>query len=90
MTVAKAARPLSGGYWFFSCNASLAASIDLSYRCESFLLVARMSDSEKSVFISYRRDYGASWARAILQDPKAHGYDVFVDVESIVAGRSSA
>ena len=45
-----------------------------------------MSESDKSVFISYRRKLGAGWARAILQDLKAHGYDVFVDVESIDSG----
>jgi TIR domain len=45
-----------------------------------------MSESDKSVFISYRRKHGAGWARAILQDLKAHGYDVFVDVESIDSG----
>ncbi|MBN1201015.1 MAG: tetratricopeptide repeat protein [Anaerolineae bacterium] len=45
-----------------------------------------MSDSDKTVFISYRR--GVSWAtaRLIFQDLRDHGFDVFMDVESIDSG----
>jgi serine/threonine protein phosphatase PrpC/tetratricopeptide (TPR) repeat protein len=44
------------------------------------------ADSSRTVFISYRRDVSAFIARAIFQDLRAHGYDVFMDVESIDAG----
>jgi hypothetical protein len=61
-------------------------SVDRSiYRMESksFFADDAMSESDKSVFISYRRKLGARCARAIWQDHKLYGYDVFVDVESI-------
>lgn len=45
-----------------------------------------MSDPQQTVFISYRRDPSAFIARAIYQDLRAHGYDVFLDVESIDNG----
>jgi tetratricopeptide (TPR) repeat protein len=41
---------------------------------------------DQSVFISYRRDVSAFMARAILQDLRGHGFDVFMDVESIDSG----
>ena len=44
-----------------------------------------MSD-DKTIFISYRRDKGFYEARAIFQDLRAHGYDVFWDIESIDSG----
>src|SRR5579871_2792729 len=40
-----------------------------------------------SVFISYRRDASAFMARAVFQDLRSHGIDVFMDVESIDSGR---
>jgi tetratricopeptide (TPR) repeat protein len=46
-----------------------------------------MSDAEKTVFISYRRSVSAFIARAIFMDLRAHGYDVFMDVESIDSGQ---
>ena len=45
-----------------------------------------MADSasiEKTVFISYRRETSSFLARAIFLDLRHHGYDVFMDVESI-------
>jgi tetratricopeptide (TPR) repeat protein len=45
-----------------------------------------MSDAEKTVFISYRRNVGSYIARAIFLDLRANGYDVFMDVESIDSG----
>jgi hypothetical protein len=44
------------------------------------------TDTEKTVFISYRRAVSAGWARAIFDDLDAHGHDVFMDVESIDSG----
>jgi len=44
------------------------------------------ADPEKTVFISYRRSVSAYFARAIFMDLRAHGYDVFMDVESIDSG----
>ncbi len=38
------------------------------------------------VFISYRRAPASYIARAIYQDLRAHGYDVFLDVQSIDSG----
>jgi tetratricopeptide (TPR) repeat protein len=40
----------------------------------------------KTVFISYRRIVSSYIARAIFQDLRSHGFDVFMDVESIDAG----
>jgi tetratricopeptide (TPR) repeat protein len=45
-----------------------------------------MPDLQNSVFISYRRKPASYIARAIFQDLKAHGYDVFMDVESLNEG----
>jgi len=43
--------------------------------------------SEKTVFISYRRDAtGKAFARSIKQELKHHGYDAFLDVDCIDAG----
>jgi len=47
-----------------------------------------MSD-DKTVFISYRRSNSAFIARAVFQDLRANGFDVFMDVESIDAGAFS-
>lgn len=41
---------------------------------------------QKTVFISYRRQPARYLARAIYQDLRSHGYDVFFDVESINSG----
>jgi hypothetical protein len=40
-----------------------------------------------SVFISYRRETSDFVARAVFLSLKQHGYDVFMDVESIAAGK---
>jgi tetratricopeptide (TPR) repeat protein len=45
-----------------------------------------MTDAEKTVFISYRREVSSYIARAIFLDLRANGYDVFMDVESIDSG----
>jgi tetratricopeptide (TPR) repeat protein len=45
-----------------------------------------MARVEKTVFISYRRDHGGVWARAIYQDLVANGYDAFFDFQSINSG----
>jgi len=45
-----------------------------------------MSDKQKSVFISYRRETGSYIARAIFQQLTANDFDVFMDVESIDSG----
>lgn len=41
----------------------------------------------KTVFISYRRSVASFIARAIFMDLREHGYDVFMDVESIDGGQ---
>jgi len=46
-----------------------------------------VSDAEKTVFISYRRNVSSFIARAIFLDLREHGYDVFMDVESIDSGQ---
>ncbi len=46
-----------------------------------------MVQEHKTVFISYRRNAAAFPARAIFQDLRDHGYDVFMDVESIDSGQ---
>jgi tetratricopeptide (TPR) repeat protein len=45
-----------------------------------------MSQVHNTVFISYRRSVASFIARAIFGDLRAHGYDVFMDVESIDSG----
>lgn len=45
-----------------------------------------MSETNKSVFISYRRDVSAFIARAVFMDLRLNGWDVFMDVESIDSG----
>jgi tetratricopeptide (TPR) repeat protein len=45
-----------------------------------------MTGTEKTVFISYRRDVSKYPARLVFNDLRAHGYDVFMDVESIDSG----
>jgi hypothetical protein len=45
-----------------------------------------MGDAEKSVFISYRRSVSRHLARSIALDLRAHGYDVFFDVDTINSG----
>ncbi len=44
-----------------------------------------MGRIEKTVFISYRRT-NASWALAVFQNLKHHGYDVFFDFDGIASG----
>src|SRR5262245_1256839 len=43
-----------------------------------------------NAFISYRREASAMVARAVFQDLRAYGVDVFMDVESIGSGRFDA
>jgi len=45
-----------------------------------------MSQTHNTVFISYRRSASAFLARAIYMDLTQHGYNVFMDVESIDSG----
>jgi tetratricopeptide (TPR) repeat protein len=45
-----------------------------------------MTNVERTVFLSYRRDTSSYLARAIYQDLRHNGYDVFMDVESIDSG----
>jgi tetratricopeptide (TPR) repeat protein len=45
-----------------------------------------MTDPQITVFISYRRSVASYIARAVFMDLRAHGYDVFMDVESIDSG----
>jgi hypothetical protein len=45
-----------------------------------------MSRAENTVFISYRRSASSFIARAIFLNLREHGYDVFMDVESIDSG----
>jgi hypothetical protein len=42
---------------------------------------------DNRAFISYRRDLSAFMARAVFQDLRTNGIDVFMDVESIDAGQ---
>ena len=43
--------------------------------------------SEKTVFISYRRDAtGRAFARSLEQELKHRGYDAFLDVDCVYAG----
>jgi tetratricopeptide (TPR) repeat protein len=44
------------------------------------------TESDNTVFISYRRSVSAFVARAVFMDLRAHGYDVFMDVQSIDSG----
>ena len=46
-----------------------------------------MREAQKTVFISYRRDAASFIARAVFMDLREHGYDVFMDVESIDSGQ---
>ena len=46
-----------------------------------------MADSPPTVFISYRRNVSEFIARAVFMDLLHHGYDVFLDVESIDSGQ---
>jgi tetratricopeptide (TPR) repeat protein len=45
-----------------------------------------MGDDRKGVFISYRRSAASFIARAVFQDLRQHGYEIFMDVESIDNG----
>jgi tetratricopeptide (TPR) repeat protein len=45
-----------------------------------------MADTDKSVFISYRRSTSKHLARAVFMDLRANGYDVFMDVNTIDSG----
>ena len=40
-----------------------------------------------TVFLSYRRDVSSFIARSVFMDLRQHGYDVFMDVESIDSGQ---
>ena len=46
-----------------------------------------MAEEHKTVFISYRRSVGSDAARAVFLDLRHHGYDVFLDVDSINSGQ---
>src|SRR5215813_1147434 len=46
-----------------------------------------MAAPAPTVFLSYRRHVSAFIARAVFQDLRQHGYDVFMDVESIDSGQ---
>jgi tetratricopeptide (TPR) repeat protein len=46
-----------------------------------------MAAPPTTVFLSYRRNVSSFIARAVLQDLRQHGYDVFMDVESIDSGQ---
>lgn len=46
--------------------------------------------SEKTVFISYRRDTGWLFARLITEALTAKGYDVFLDVDGLDSGKWAA
>ena len=45
-----------------------------------------MREAEKTVFISYRRSASRHLARSITLDLRAHGYDVFFDVDTLDNG----
>lgn len=45
-----------------------------------------MGEAEKTVFVSYRRSVSRHLARAIAVDLRAHGYDVFFDVDTVDSG----
>jgi tetratricopeptide (TPR) repeat protein len=45
-----------------------------------------MTNAEKTVFISYRRSTSKYLARAVFMDLREHGYDVFLDVNTIDSG----
>ena len=45
-----------------------------------------MKEPDRSVFISYRRDPDWSLARLVFDDLSEHGYDVFMDVETLHSG----
>ena len=45
-----------------------------------------MTDAEKTVFISYRREVSKYAARLVFLDLREKGYDVFMDVENIFSG----
>lgn len=47
--------------------------------------------SAKTVFISYRRDStGKLFARLLAEELTRHGFDVFLDVDSLDAGKWEA
>jgi hypothetical protein len=46
-----------------------------------------MAEPQPTVFLSYRRNVSAFIARAVFLDLRQHGYDVFMDVESIDSGQ---
>ncbi len=46
-----------------------------------------MPEEQKTVFISYRRSVASFIARSVFMDLREHGYDVFMDVESIDSGQ---
>src|SRR3954464_3358762 len=45
-----------------------------------------MHDAEMTVFVSYRRSASRHLARSIALDLRAHGYDVFFDVDTVDNG----
>jgi tetratricopeptide (TPR) repeat protein len=55
-------------------------------RLERDMTTDMTTDTDKTVFISYRREVSSFVARTIFLDLKEHGYDVFMDVESMDSG----
>ncbi|MBL8162162.1 MAG: tetratricopeptide repeat protein [Anaerolineae bacterium] len=53
---------------------------------EGFTQTEQPKTEQKTVFISYRREVSSYIARAVFMDLRTHGFDVFMDVESINAG----
>ena len=46
-----------------------------------------MDAAPRTVFLSYRREVSSFIARSIFMDLRQHGYDVFMDVESVDSGQ---
>src|SRR5450755_4324455 len=46
-----------------------------------------MPEAQNTVFISYRRSVASEAARNVFLDLRYHGYDVFLDVDSINSGQ---
>jgi tetratricopeptide (TPR) repeat protein len=65
---------------------ALLATLDQGTETARVAESSPLLERQKTVFISYRRKTAGYIARAIFQDLRAHGYDVFMDVEGIDAG----
>lgn len=62
------------------------AAVDATGRDTGTDDTGAMRGVQKTVFISYRRELAAPWARAIFQDLRQHGFDVFFDFKNIASG----